>query len=238
MSDSSGTTDGHRHAPRSPGRALVIFAARLLAALAGSTAFGLVAAAALPQWSIWTAFWLAFGFGFFFVGGTGYRILLAVARGREEAAAASWSGAAAGSALYALLLAALFWTGGGSPAVLAAYGLGINLAYGCVKTSCALVGCCEVDRRRHPWWPGALDLRLVELALAAGLAVATLGLVLSAQLPLAAIVGIGGHTAQRLASRWLRSRHSTGWPPLRQPGAELAPLYLLTMMSIAAVAMA
>lgn len=222
----------HSHPAPSPRRGLVVFSARLAAALTSSTLFGLTAAGAFPPWSLLTAFLLAFAFGTFFVGGTGYRILIAVARGRQEPAPASWSGAATGSALLVLALALAAWPAGGAVHVLAGFALAINAAYVLVKTSCALVGCCMVDRRLHPHWPAGLDLRIIEIGVSLVALAVTAGLVLAGETRLAALAGILAHVAMRLVSRWLRGRFSTGWPPLRQPGSELAPLYLLAIAAL------
>jgi hypothetical protein len=50
--------------------------------------------------------------------------------------------------------------------------------------------------------------------------------------------GTAGHIILRLFSRVKRNRFSWGWPPLRQPGAELAPLYLVLVLALASTASA
>lgn len=192
---------------------------RLAGAVAASAAFGLIAVRVLPAESLPAAIGLGFLFGTSFIGGTGYRIILAAAARRQEPAPASWSGATAGAALLALAMWAIvrFAGGDGSP-VLLGFGIGINIAYLMAKAACFTAGCCHAADDRFN-----ADLRLIEIvattmALGGG---AVLALV---SVPLGAAAAIGGHLAVRMVSRHWRKRWSWGWPPLRQPGAEIAPL--------------
>ena len=204
---------------------------RLTGAVAASAAFGLIAATAWPQSSLWLAIGLGFLFGTSFIGGTGYRIVIAAVRGRREPAPASWSGASTGASLFALLL----WGGvrlmgwDGSP-VLLGFGIGINIAYLLAKTACVSAGCCHAaPEKRLP-----VDLRMAELA-ATILALAVAAALSMVSMRLAAAVAIGLHLLVRLVSRGLRGRWSWGWPPLRQPGAEIAPLGILLALCLAPV---
>lgn len=208
----------------------LVFALRLASAVASSAAFGLAAAAAFPPWSLWSAVGLGFLFGTAFVGGTGYRILIAVASLKSDTAPASWSGAAAASALLALALWFIArWLGGPAIYVLVGYAIAINLAYLPVKGSCLAAGCCR-SVRRIDGLGISLDLRQIEFGATLLVIAATLALATSFPV-LAAVAGILGHLAVRLVSRRWRDRWSWGWPPLRQPGAELAPLAVLAMIA-------
>lgn len=205
-----------------------VFVLRLLGAVGSSVAFGLIAALAWSPWNFWLAFGLGFVFGTAFVTGTGYRILIAVARNQLAAAPASWSGASAGACIgaFAVWLATVIGSGEGA-FVLLALGIAINLAYLPVKAACRLKDCCGALVAL-----GGIDLRLAEIAatvvvLAAAGAVASAGFTSPA-----ASIAIAGHLLVRLASRRLRGRWSWGWPPLSQPGAELTPLALLTVLSL------
>ncbi len=206
-----------------------VFALRLAGAVAASMAFGLVAAASFPPWSFWPAFGLGFLFGTAFIGGTGYRIIIGVIRRSTASAPASWSGATVGSALYAAALWAVV-TGFGLDGrfVLLAYGIAINLAYLPVKLACLRVGCCTATHGHTT--PGAVDLRIIEIGATIGVLVASAGLA-ALNIGLGGTLAIGAHLAIRAMSRYLRDRTSWGWPPLRQPGSELAPLLLLLLLS-------
>lgn len=220
-------TKSHAVAPAPmslPGPVLLL---RLGGAVLASMVFGLVAAMAFQPWRFWVAVSLGFLFGTAFMVGTGYRILIAVARNRVEPSPVSWSGATAATALFALLL--------GGAAVLQsleasyvwlAFGLGINCAYLPIKAACLKVGCCRAVR------PFVLkDLRLGEIVLSIAVISLAIALSLAGLLRLGAGVAIGGHLAIRLLSRHLRGRWSWGWPPFTQPGAELAPLAVLVLVA-------
>lgn len=201
-------------------KATSVLSLRLGGAVLASAAFGLIAVAILPNGSLLAAIGLGFLFGTSFIGGTGYRIVLASLSGERQAAPASWSGATTGAAVFALVLwgIALLLGRDGLP-VLMGFGIGINIAYLLAKAACVSADCCHAaPEHRLP-----VDLRTIEIAgtivtLAAAVVVAMISL------RLGAIIGIGGHLAIRLLSRRTRNRWSWGWPPLRQPGAELAPL--------------
>jgi hypothetical protein len=206
-----------------------IFLLRVLSAVGSSAIFGLVATSTSEGIALLPAVLVAIVFGTAFVGGTGYRIIRAVWAKIQVTSPASWSGAAAGSAI-ASILALAVWTRTGDHAarVLLAYALAINFAYLCVKASCTLAGCCHADIRllgRN------FGLRAIEIATTISILAAAIGLA-SHNPWLGALVGLLGHTILRLYSRRRRGRWSTGWPPLRQPGAELAPLQLLCLIAI------
>lgn len=202
---------------------------RLAGAVVASAAFGLIAVMAFPQGSLPLAIGLGFLFGTSFIGGTGYRIILAAVARREQAAPASWSGATAGAALFALVLwAVLRLLGWDASPVLLGFGIGINIAYLLAKTACISADCCHSLPERGL----SVDLRRIELGgvvvtLLAAAAMATISM------HLAAALAIGGHLLVRLLSRWARDRWSWGWPPLRQPGAEIAPLVVILVLSLA-----
>jgi hypothetical protein len=213
-------------------RATWIFAFRLIAAVGSSAIFGLVATDYRSGGSLTAAIAAGFLFGTAFVGGTGYRIILAVWSRTPVAAPASWSGAAALSSI-ACIVALGFWPKSFAPAShpILAFALAINFAYLAVKASCMLAGCCHAEVR---FLGGVIGLRQVEVlaTFAILIASATLAVI---DMSLGALVGLLGHTALRLYSRAKRGRAATGWPPLRQPGAELAPLQILTTIAAAAM---
>ncbi|WP_035527306.1 hypothetical protein [Hoeflea sp. BAL378] len=202
---------------------------RLTSAIGSAAVFGLLAAPVL-QGAYWpSAFALAFIYGFFFVGGTGYRILIAVAlRDGSRKASASWSGATTASALAALVAALLLQLQSGQAAllVLAAYAVAINIAYIPVKFACVEAGCCHAHRR-DPVIIRNHDLRHVEIiASAVVLALATAALWAGAT-GLAACLGVGGHLAIRLLSRWSRERMPGAGLQDEVKGQELVPLGLV-----------
>ena len=210
---------------------LQTFAFKLAAVLAGSAAFGLIAAPLLPCPHLISAFLLASGFGFFFVGGTGYRILIAVLlkdAGRHTAT--SWSGAVAISSLAMLTAwAVLSVSGHDAGLLLAAYAIAINIAYTCVKLSCLKADCCYAKQHIPfwPWHPARPDLRLLEITFTALVLAITCGLLFAAQTPyLSAAIGLGGHLAVRFLSRFARRRLPRAITELSKSGLELAPLSL------------
>ena len=208
-----------------------ILALRLAGAVAASAAFGLIA----TQTRAWDTLPLAVGLGFLFgtgfIGGTGYRIIIAAATGRQEQAPASWSGATAGAALLTLALWLVLVMSGkdGGPALLG-FGIGINIAYLLAKFACLSAGCCHAE----PGHGLRADLRVTEIA-GTVLVLGAAALLALTHTGLAATVAIGGHLLVRLVSRWMRGRWSWGWPPLRQPGAEIAPLVVLLAVSLASL---
>jgi hypothetical protein len=207
-----------------------VFALRLGGAVAASVAFGLIAAAGLAQWNFWSAVGLGFLFGTAFVGGTGYRIIIGVVRAIAASAPASWSGATAGAALYAIalwaVLASLRLDAG---YVLLAFGIAINIAYLPVKLACFEVGCCRAAHGLQV--PSGLDLRLLEIGMTVAVLLAG-GAAAMVSTGLGGPVATGGHLLVRLVSRRLRDRWSWRWLALRQPGIELAPLSLVLALSI------
>lgn len=205
---------------------------RLLSAIGASAVFGLLAAGLLPYPWLLSAVLLAFAFGTAFMVGTGYRILIAVAfRNPAIKAAASWSGATTGMAIFALLgWGYLSLTRGNGPLFLAAFAVALNIAYLPVKGACLLAGCCTAQRRI----PGVIaDLRHLEIGIALALA-GCAGLALgSGHLSLAALIGIGGHLALRYTSRWARNRLPENLLFAAHTGQELMPLAMLTVVALA-----
>lgn len=199
---------------------------RLLGAVLASAAFGLIAALTLPQWSFLSAVALGFLFGTSFIAGTGYRIILGAARGSTDPAPASWSGATVGAALFGLvawMMAAAL--GANGIFVLLGLGVAINVAYLFAKAACLKADCCHATRAMDA------DLRVVEVTATGLILVATGVVALAVSVPLAAVLALVGHLVVRLCSRRWRGRTSWGWPPLRQPGAELAPLMVLAVVA-------
>lgn len=206
---------------------------RLLSAIGSAAIFGTLAAP-ITRGAFWpSAFALAFVFGFFFVGGTGYRILLAVAfQDASRKASASWSGATAVSAMAALSAAILLMgRDGASILLLAAYAVAINAAYIPVKFACLEAGCCHAHRR-DPFLIRNHDLRLVEIALAMVVAAASLASVWVDAFGAAAVLGTGGHLGVRVLSRWSRDRLPGSRFDEEMKGQELLPLTLLLLASI------
>ena len=201
---------------------------RLMSAVGSAAIFGMLAAP-VTEAAYWpSAFALAFIYGFFFVGGTGYRILIAVAfQDASRKAAASWSGATTASAL-AALAAALLLAGqdGHANLVLAAYAVAINAAYIPVKFACLEAGCCHAHHR-DPFLIRDHDLRHVEIAASAAVLAAALVAISAGAPGMAAVLGVGGHLAIRLLSRWSRDRLPGSGLEAEIKGQELVPLVLL-----------
>lgn len=198
-------------------------ALRLAGAVFASAAFGLIVVQARSWEAVPSAVGFGFLFGASFIAGTGYRIILAAVSGRRPHAAASWSGATTGSALLALgLLLIKMLSGHDGGPVLLGFGVAINIAYLLAKFGCVSAGCCHADAQHR--FGG--DLRIFEI-IGTLLILSVAVLLIPASVLLSAQVAIGGHLLVRMASRWMRGRWSWGWPPLRQPGAEIAPLLVL-----------
>jgi len=201
---------------------------RLASAVGSAAIFGMLAAP-VTQMAYWpSAFALAFLYGFFFVGGTGFRILIAVAfQDASRKASASWSGATTASAL-AALVAALMLSGqhGHASLLLAAYAVAISAAYIPVKFACLEAGCCQAHRsdpiviREH-------DLRHVEIVASAAVLAAALVAIWAGALGMAAFLGVGGHLAIRLLSRWARDRLPGSGAEDEIKGQELVALALV-----------
>lgn len=206
---------------------------RLVSAIGSAAVFGMLVAPVM-QAAYWpSAFALAFIYGFFFVGGTGYRILIAVAfQDVSRKASASWSGATTASAL-AALAAALLLVGQDAQAslILAAYAVAINFAYVPVKFACLEAGCCQAHRR-DPFIIRDHDLRRVEIAASAVVLVAALSAMWIGAFGVAAIIGTGGHLAIRLVSRWSRDRLPGPGAEDEIKGQELLPLALILAAAI------
>lgn len=206
---------------------------RLVSAIGSAAMFGMLAAPVTGS-AYWpSAFALAFVYGFFFVGGTGYRILIAVAaRNPTQKTSASWSGATTASALAALTAAILFQgRDGHSILLLASYAAAINAAYIPVKFACLEAGCCHAHRRDRLLIRDH-DLRRVEITLS-GVVIATcLTAIWTGALGMAAILGIGGHLAIRLLSRWSRNRLPESGFQDEVKGQEILPLVLALTIAI------
>ena len=211
-----------------------VFLLRVASAIASATVFGLLAAPVLSWPHLPAAFVLAFCFGFFFVGGTGYRIVVAVAlRDATRHTAASWTGATAASSLAAIagaiVLAAL---GRDGVLLLAAYAVAINAAYLPVKLACLGAGCCVA--RRPLAAPGGrrLDLRRLEIGLTLAVLLVAFASLAGGAPAAAAILGLFGHMAVRLLSRWARRRmpHRVFSPD--GTGQEFAPLMLALVFAV------
>lgn len=191
-----------------------MLALRAMAAVSSAAAFGLLAAPGRGGRALLEAVALAFVFGVLFVGGTGWRILLAAARrDRLASAPASWTGASAAVTLGALVAGCAALAAGGAVAgvsaarLLAAAGVGLNLAYALVKLGCLEAGCCHAAPR-SAFAATGIDLRLAEIALTL-LTLAPAGaLIALGHASGAALAGFGGHLALRLISRRARER----WP--------------------------
>jgi hypothetical protein len=211
-------------------RAAQTFAIRLVCAIVGSAIFGLIATSSAQGIALASAVLTGFAFGTAFVGGTGYRILIAFAQNMAEQSPTSWSGAAAASAILTLA-SLLFWAAlGFEPGrLILGYAIAINFAYAGVKLACLRAGCCQAEVSA---FGRKLDLRKLECTLTVLVLVCAL-LVAVFDVWAGALAGLAGHTSLRLFSRAKRNRFSTGWPPLRQPGAELFPLYGLTLIALA-----
>jgi len=176
---------------------------------------------------------LAFVYCFFFVGGAGYRILVAVALlDPSRWAPASWSGVTVASALPVLAAAILIWgPDGHASLMLAAYAVAINAAYVPAKFACIEAGCCHAQHRdrffiRHH------DLRNVEIMAGFVVSAAALSAMWAGAVTVAAILGIGGHLAIRLLSGWSRNRLPGSGPENETRGQELLPLALMLAAAI------
>ncbi|MDP3524164.1 MAG: hypothetical protein Q8S27_06260 [Hoeflea sp.] len=211
---------------------------RLASAIGSAAAFGMLAAP-VTRSAYWpSAFALAFIYGVFFVGGTGFRILIAVAlQDMSRKASASWSGATTASALAALIAALLLFFQGREDAalLLAAYAVAINAAYIPVKLACVKAGCCHAHRRDRLVIRNH-DLRHVEIVASAFVLAAALAAIWAGAAGLAACLGVGGHLAIRLLSRWSRDRlPAAGAQSGAQDeikGQELVPLALVFAAAI------
>jgi hypothetical protein len=213
-------------------RASRAFGYRLGSAVLGAAAFGLVAAPPSGLGDLPASVALAVLYGFFFLGGAGYRILIALAR-RDAAARApvSWTGGAAASALAAAIGAtALSLAGADGARLLAAYAIGANVSYGFAKLGCLEAGCCAATRPIRLL--GRLDLRIAEIA--ATLVVLSLaGAALAAGAPaLAACAGAAGHLGVRFLSRIARDRRPRAVLTLAGTGQELIPLLVVLGVAI------
>jgi hypothetical protein len=209
---------------------------RLVSAVGSAAVFGLLVAPVIDGRYWPSAFALAFGFGFFFVGGTGYRILIAVAlQDASRKASASWSGATAASSLAALAFAVLQIAGGGSGlVVLAGYAAAINTAYIPVKFACLEAGCCHAHKRDRIVIRDR-DLRHVEIVFSTAFLAGTLATLWFGLPAVAAVIGIGGHLSVRLLSRWSRRRLPGSGLDEEAKGQELLPLGMLLAVTVFAI---
>ena len=207
---------------------------RLTSAIGSAAIFGMLAAPVF-RGAYWpSAFALAFIYGFFFVGGTGFRILIAVAfQDGSRKASASWSGATTASALAVLAAALLLLLQSGQDALLllAAYAVAINAAYIPVKLACVEAGCCHAHRRDRIVIRDH-DLRHVEITASAVVLAAALATLWAGSAGMAACLGAGGHLAIRLLSRWSRDRLPASGAQNEIKGQELVPLALVFAAAI------
>ncbi|AKH99002.1 hypothetical protein IMCC20628_00273 [Hoeflea sp. IMCC20628] len=205
---------------------------RLISAVGSAAVFGMLTASLTPA-AYWpSAFALAFIYGFFFVGGTGYRILIAVAfQDTSRKASASWSGATTATALAALTASLLIAQQESALLVIAAYAAAINFAYIPVKFACLEAGCCQAQRR-DPFLIRGHDLRRVEIAASVAVLSVALTMIWIGAFDVAAILGVGGHLAIRLLSRWSRNRLPGSGLEDEIKGQELLPLALLLAVAI------
>ncbi|HEV7274718.1 MAG TPA: hypothetical protein VGN80_00345 [Devosiaceae bacterium] len=210
-------------------RSPLVFPLKALAAVSSSAVFGLVAALAFEQWSLGVAVGLGFLFGTAFIAGTGYRILVALWQRQLRYAPTSWSGATATSAMASAAgFVALVLAGHAGAPLLLGFALAINIAYFCVKLGCLLAGCCG---SREGGVERGFDLRHLEIGWT--LLILVLAAITGVLQPaVGASLGVLGHVLLRLFSRARRGRFSLGWPPMRQPGAELVPLYLVLTLTL------
>lgn len=206
---------------------------RLFSVIGSAAIFGMLAAPVTGS-AYWpSAFALAFAYFFFFVGGAGYRILVAVALlDPSRWTPASWSEVTLASALPVLAAAILIWgQDGHANLVLAAYAVAINAAYVPAKFACIEAGCCHAQHR-DPFLIRDHDLRHVEIMAGFAAFVAALSAMWAGAVAAAAILGIGGHLAIRLLSGWSRNRLPGSDPENETRGQELLPLALMLAAAI------
>jgi hypothetical protein len=174
---------------------------------------------------------LSLAFLLVFVLGAAYRIFINVWLLRHELVSPSWSGATAASALAVVVAALAIRLLGADPDPLfIGYAIAINVAFLLVKPGCLIGGCCGA-RRSLPLLNISVELRYLEIIATAAILVITIVAALSG-FTATAPLGLGAHTVLRLlAHRWLHGA-AASWIPLRQPGVELVPLYLLTVLSL------
>lgn len=206
----------------------IIFLTRIGAAVSASVIFGLLIAGRAGG-SYWLrAVGLAVLYGFFFLLGTGYRIVLAtfLVPWRQNASAA-WSGAAASVALAtAGVIAVLSADPPLAARFAAASGLALNVAYVIVKQACIGAGCCRAMQYRK-----SLDLRRLEMVLTGAIAVAAGFTVLSGRDGAAALLAFGGHLAVRYYSRFARGKLPSNGFYQSGRGLELVPLMVVSLFS-------
>ncbi len=208
-----------------------VFVLKLVGLLSGAATFGVLGSPVLPWHWLLSAFLMACCFGFFFLLGAGYRILIAVTlKDRERNIATTWSGAIASSAMavfFASLLAPSAQVANGL--LLVAYGVAINVAYLCVKFACLAAGCCG---SKHPNRQ-LMDLRWIEIWVSfLILWICTYLLLGQNQHDWFATIGIGGHLVLRLLSRQFRDCMPKQVRDLSETGIELVPLASLLCLSL------
>lgn len=208
-----------------------VFVLKLVGLLSGAATFGVIGSPVLPWHWLLSSLLMASCFGFFFLLGAGYRILIAVPlKDRERNTATTWSGAIASSAMavfFANLLAPFGQETNGI--LLVAYGLAINVAYLCVKFACLAAGCCG---SKHPH-PQFMDLRWIEIWISLLILwICTYLLLGQNQHSWIATIGVGGHLGLRLLSRHLRDCMPKQARDLSETGIELVPLASLLCLSL------
>ncbi len=202
---------------------------RLFAVVSASTVFGLIAStgAGTRYWG--AAVGLAILFGFFFLLGTGHRILLAIfiSQWRRQVSA-TWAGAAASVAL-ATVTCILVNKEQSARAMhyAASAGLAINVAYPFVKMACIEAGCCRALRYRK-----SIDLRWQEIILSAHILAATGLAILASRDAIAASLAFGGHLALRYYSRFARGRLPPNGLYQAGIGLEIVPLIAVTALTV------
>ena len=210
---------------------------KFTAVIASAAVFGLLAAKILPLQWLFSAFLLACVFGLFFVGGTGYRILIAVFfNDPSRNTATSWAGAIAFSTL-AVVVAILFIVPSENHKLLllASYGMAINAGYILVKLACLDAGCCRVhmDGMSPRLLEVIPDLRIIEfLASIAIFALSFYLALIEMQLFLAAIVSLAGHLIVRVLSRFARNRLPKTIGEFWNSGMELIPLVVAIAVTL------
>ena len=211
-----------------------IFVLRLSSAMLGAALFGLLSAPLLGFPGLVSAILLAFCYGFFFVGGTGYRILVAVAvRDPHRQATPSWAGAAAVSTLAVVVAAIVLATMNGDATVLlAAHAVALNAAYLPVKFACILAQCCGARRPFGPFGGRPLDLRRLEFVLTFLTFAAALLCLANGAAAVGVAVGLAGHLGVRLLSRWARHRMPRRILSADGVGQEVAPLVLALGLAV------
>ena len=207
-------------------RGAAVVALRTVSVLAGAAAFSLLAT---DEWLLRA---VAFSiFVVFFALGVNWRLIHAVAVKRlEPRPDVAWSGGGAATCIGVLLVACVCAALGlkaTALALLGAHGVAINVTYIGAKTSCLAAGCCK----RVPDDAAHADLRLVEMMVSIGFALAGVVAMLYSLAWVAAVICNGGHLALRLYS--YHARGELAHQPLRVLARKLDLLPLIASALIA-----